>query len=105
MRTHKHAKPASRRDCEIARAYTGGQSTPAIAAAYGLSPERVRQLLVEQGVRSRHYGVAVTAARNKAMVAARRAGQPIEELATRHGLAVGTTKEIIRLGRQPGRRS
>lgn len=96
------------RDAEIAAMYEGGASMRAVATAHGISVERVRQLLLRNGIKGRDVAHQVADDKAEAMQLMYEAGATLGEVSDEHGLSVGVVKRMLRrLGvvlRKPGRR-
>lgn len=97
------------RDAEIAAMYEGGATMQAVATAHGISVERVRQLLLRNGIKGRdRWPIPVADDKAKAMQLMYEAGATLGEVSDEHGLSKSVVKRTFsRLGvviRKSGRR-
>jgi hypothetical protein len=73
------------RDREIASAIASGSTAPAVAAEYGITPARVRQIAKAAGVEPRRAGRPVSTGRGEARVQVRLSAAERDALATAAG--------------------
>lgn len=80
------------RNDKIVALYKSGRTLEAVGAIFGITRERVRQILKKRGVPSRH---PVVKARNAKIVDDAKAGLTMRELGARYGLSAATICKIL----------
>lgn len=91
---------AAERNQEIAKAYKDGGSLRDVGAAFGISHERVRQVLTELGEPLRPHGARTEQqrAKGRAIAAQRRAERPPHEIKPEMQRAVALVREGFSFG-------